>query len=279
MTAEIHEGRLMNLLKLLVALQEQKAEALHVTLSAQPSLLLGGEWVPLKTDPLTPVETKMLLYSVLNDEQKERFERSGQILLSFGVTGHSRFLALGYLQRGACAATFWPVPFQLPTPPIWVSKTVALLTPGPGLLVAAGPKRIPVSTVLAWWIDQINRTRSSVIASVEEPITFLHPHKQSLVEQIEVPSDVQADQLAALVTNTVADVLSLDLANGLPMATVGLAGGRLVVCSLRAPDLEAATGALRATLPPALQPQLRALVFEDGTGEPTVLQGPSLLNA
>lgn len=263
----------MNLHQLLVALLEQKAEALHVTTGSPPQVKVGDEWFPFKAPPLTPLESKQLLYSVLMESQVADFERDGRIHFSFGVKELSRFLTLGYVQRGACAATFWPVPSMLPAPPGWVANTVSKLAPGPGLVVAAGPKRLAVSTVLAWWIDHLNRTRPAAIMSVEEPITLLHPHKQSLVDQIEVPADIARDKLAVLASSAGADVLSSDVDDGLPLAVSALQAGRLTLCALRAPTLEAAAAMLRASVPAHLGPLVRGLVFVDGAGEAVVIDG------
>lgn len=263
----------MNLHQLLVALLEQKAEALHVTTGSPPQLQLDREWVPLKTPALTPDETKQLLYCVLTDGQKEGFERDGHLHFSFGVKGLSRFLANGYLQRGACAATFWPVPFTLPEPPAWVARTLSMLTPGPGVCFAAGPRRLPVSTLLARWVDHLNRTEHSSILTIEEPITTLHPHLNCLVDQVEVPADVPREQLREVASGSGANVLSVDVDDGLPLALRGVQEGRLVFCALRAPNLDVASALLRASVPAHLGPLVRGLVFVDGAGEAVVIDG------
>lgn len=266
----------MNLHQLLVALLEKKARALQITTGSPPQLLFDEGWVPLKTPPLTPVEAKQLLYCVLTDGQQEAFERDGRLHFSFGVKELSRFLANGYAQRGACAATFWPVPFELPQPPLWVANTVSMLEPGAGLLVVAGPTRLPVSTLLAWWIDHLNRTRHASILSVEEPITLLHPHKNCLVDQVEVPADVPRDQLAPLAGSSGADVLSVDVDDGLAIALRGLQQGKLTLCALRAPTADVASRLVRAGVPEPLAPLLRGLIFVDTRGEATVFDGATL---
>lgn len=266
----------MNLHQLLVALVEKKGESLHLTTGSPPQLKLGDDWVPLKTPPLTPNETKELLYCVLTDAQKDAFEHDGVLHFSFGVKELSRFLALGYGQRGACAATFWPIPFRLAEPPAWVANTVSMLSPGPGLVLVAGPKRPAVSTVLAWWVDQLNRTRLGHVVSVEQPITFLHPHKQCMVDQVEVPADARREQVPALTRASGADVLCFDVDDGLPLAVQALHHGALVCCGLRVPTLEAATGLVNELVPSHLSSLVRGLVFLDGAGEATVLDGAAL---
>lgn len=179
----------MNLHQLLVMTVE-RADSLHVTTGTSPHLKIGGEWVPLDAPPLTSLEAKQLLYSVLTEAQKARLEEEGVLHFSFGVKDLARFLAVGYLQRGSCAAMFSPVPFRIPDPPAWVANTVEHLGAGPGLLIAAGP-RIPAATALAWWIDHVNRTRAARILTLEEPITLLHPHKESIIDQVEIGADAR----------------------------------------------------------------------------------------
>lgn len=266
----------MNLHQLLVTLLEKKAESLHLTTGSPPQLKLGDEWVPLKTPPLTPVETKELLYCVLTEPQKDDFERAGMLHFSFGVKDLSRFLVFGFTQRGACVATFWPVPFRIPEPPAWVANTVSMLAPGPGLLLVAGPKRPMVSTVLAWWVDHLNRTRLAHVVSLEQPITLLHPHKQCMVDQVEVPADVGRDHLSQF-TLAGADVVSVDVDEGLPLAVRALNEGGLVLCALRAPTLDAASGLVKAVVPAHLASLVRGLVFVDASGAATVLDGASVI--
>ncbi|MBL8921598.1 MAG: hypothetical protein JNJ54_22245 [Myxococcaceae bacterium] len=259
----------MNLHQLLKAMIDQRAESLHVTSGAPPLLKIGGEWVPLKAPPLTPVETKTLLSCVLTDAQQAGFEQEGVVHFSFGVKELSRFLATGYGQRGACAAVFSPVPFRVPDPPAWVANTVSQLGPGPGLLLAAGP-RLHASAVLAWWVDHLNRTRAARIVTVEEPITVLHPHKQAVVDQVEVGADCQPQQARALVRCSGADVVAIDLIDGLGAALDALAGGALVLCALRAASTDAAH-AVKASLPAHVGPLVRSLVFVDVHDEATLL--------
>src|SRR3982074_1446641 len=92
---------------------ERGASALHITTGSPPQLRIDGRLVPLKTAPLTNVETKQLCYSILTDAQKHKFEEENELDLSFGVKGLSRFRANVFMQRGAVAAAFRTIPFQI----------------------------------------------------------------------------------------------------------------------------------------------------------------------
>ena len=90
-----------NLHQFLKAMFDQGASDLHLTTGSPPQLRIDGKLIPLKTAPLTPVETKQLCYSVMTDAQKRKFEEENELDLSFGVKGLCRFRANFFVQRGA----------------------------------------------------------------------------------------------------------------------------------------------------------------------------------
>ena len=103
----------INLHQLLRAVVEKGASDLHITTGTPPQLRIDGSLLPLKTAPLTPVDTKHLCYSVLTEEQKITFERKNEIDLSFGVKGLARFRGNLFVQRGAVAGVFRQIPFKI----------------------------------------------------------------------------------------------------------------------------------------------------------------------
>ena len=172
---------------------EKGASDLHITTGSPPQLRVDGELVQLKTNPLTPLETKQLCYSILTDSQKHKFEEDNELDLSFGVKGLSRFRANIFMQRGAVAGAFRTIPFKILTfqelglPPI-----VAELSKKPrGMVLVTGPTGSGKSTTLASIIDKINTERHEHIMTIEDPIEYLHPHKSCLVNQREVGADTR----------------------------------------------------------------------------------------
>lgn len=183
-----------NLHQLLKAMVEKGATDLHVTTGSPPQLRIDGRLVPLKTAPLTNVETKQLCYSILTDAQKHKFEEENELDLSFGVKGLSRFRANVFMQRGAVAAAFRTIPYkilsfaELGLPPI-----VSELAQKPrGLVLVTGPTGSGKSTTLASIIDKINVERHQHILTIEDPIEYLHPHKNCVVNQREVGADTHS---------------------------------------------------------------------------------------
>ena len=180
--------------QLLKAMVEKGASDLHITTGTAPQLRIDGKLVPLKTPPLSPVETKQLCYSILTDAQKHRFEEENELDLSFGVRSLARFRANIFMQRGAVAGAFRTIPFKiLSFADLGLPPVVAQLAEKPrGLILVTGPTGSGKSTTLASIIDKINSERSSHIVTVEDPIEYLHPHKRSLVNQREVGADTHS---------------------------------------------------------------------------------------
>jgi twitching motility protein PilT len=183
-----------NLHQLLKAMVEKGSSDLHITTGSPPQLRIDGELVPLKTAPLTPVETKQLCYSILTDAQKHKFEEENELDLSFGVKGLSRFRSNIFMQRGAVAGAFRTIPFKILTfAELGLPPVVAELSKKPrGLILVTGPTGSGKSTTLASIIDKINTERHEHIMTIEDPIEYLHPHKNCLVNQREVGADTRS---------------------------------------------------------------------------------------
>jgi twitching motility protein PilT len=181
----------VNLHQLLKAMIEKGASDLHITTGSPPQLRIDGELVPLRTPPLSPVDTKQLCYSILTDAQKHKFEEDSELDLSFGVKSLARFRCNLFMQRGAVAGAFRNIPFKILTfqdlalPPV----VTELANKPRGLVLVTGPTGSGKSTTLASIIDHINQSSHYHIVTIEDPIEYLHPHKQCLVNQREVGAD------------------------------------------------------------------------------------------
>jgi twitching motility protein PilT len=186
------------LYQMLQQMIEKGASDLHITTGSPPQMRLHGHLVPMNSPSLGPAETKQLIYSVLTDAQKHRFEEENELDLSFGLKGLSRFRANVFLQRGAVAAAIRVIPIQTKTleelglPPV----VIDLIKRPRGLILVTGPTGSGKSTTLAAMIDKINSERHDHIMTIEDPIEFIHAHKKSLLNQREVTSDTKSFKAA-----------------------------------------------------------------------------------
>jgi len=182
---------LQQLLKVMV---EKGASDLHITTGSAPQLRIDGELVPFRTPPLGPVDTKQLCYSILTDEQKARLEEDQELDLSFGVKGLARFRGNVFLQKGATAGVFRTIPFKIRSfEDLGLPKIVEDLCNKPrGLVLVTGPTGSGKSTTLAAMIDKINTERHEHIVTMEDPIEFIHQHKNCVVNQREIGSDTKS---------------------------------------------------------------------------------------
>jgi twitching motility protein PilT len=180
--------------ELLEEMVAKGASDLHITAGLPPQYRIDGNMVPTQFATLNGDDTRRLAYSILNDEQKKRFENDHELDFSFGVQGVSRFRANVFQQRGVTAMALRQIPYQLHTfeqlglPPI--CRT--LISKSQGLVLVTGPTGSGKSTTLATMVDTINVARRGHIITIEDPIEFVHQHKGCIVNQREINTDTKS---------------------------------------------------------------------------------------
>ena len=183
------------MVELLSKVVEKGSSDLHIAPGNPPRMRISGNLVPIDGyEPLTPAQTKQLIYSVLTDIQKKRLEEDLELDFSFGIKGVARFRGNAYFQRNTLAGVFRLIPYKIPKfsklglPP--VVERFAHHTKG--LVLVTGPTGSGKSTTLASLIDIINRTYYYHIITIEDPIEFVYEHKKSLVTQRELGVDTKS---------------------------------------------------------------------------------------
>ncbi len=171
-----------------------KADAsdLHITVEAPPMVRVNGHLKPLEGfDKLAASDTQELLYSLLDEEKRGRFEESGELDFSHSIHGVSRFRVNAFRQRGTIGIVCRVIPTTIRTiQDLGLPDVVAQLARCTrGLILVTGPTGSGKSTTLAAMIDLINGERAEHILTLEDPIEYLHRHKKSIVNQREMGHD------------------------------------------------------------------------------------------
>ena len=146
---------------------ERKASDLHLTVGLPPVLRLSGKLVHTEFPRLMPDDTKRLVYSILNDKQREKFEKTWELDCSHGVRGFGRFRVNVFRQRGYVGATLRSISGSIP-------NRTDLNLPEIVEEVVSRP------------------TRAVHIITIEDPIEYVHPHKKAMINQREIGHDTQS---------------------------------------------------------------------------------------
>src|SRR4051794_27611531 len=177
---------------LLEQLVARGASDLHISIASPPAIRVRGHIERLEGyEPLTPDDTRALLYRILNSEQQKQFEIKRQLDFAYSIPGLARFRVNIYYQREAVGAAFRVIPTDIKSAEeLGLPAVLHDLAQQPrGIVLVTGPTGSGKSTTLAAMIDEINRTRAEHILTVEDPVEFVHKHKKCIVNQREIGPD------------------------------------------------------------------------------------------
>jgi twitching motility protein PilT len=189
MAEEVQQS--MSMKSLLEELVRRNASDLHITVNVPPLLRIDGELTRLNLPVVTPDISKKLAYSIMTERQKKKFEETWELDLSFGIADLARFRVNIFLQRGNVAIVIRVIPTKIKGfNDLFLPSAVSTFSDFPrGLVLVTGPTGSGKSTTLAAIIDKINEEQHSHIITVEDPIEFVHTHKNCIINQREVGSD------------------------------------------------------------------------------------------
>ena len=185
--------------QVLMRMAQERASDVHLSPGFPPAIRSRGRIVPLEEyGILMPQHTRDTVYSLLNDDQRKRFESHKQLDLAYAVPGVGRFRVNCFFQRGSISAAFRRIPQEIPTlPDLNLPPILQEFTKKPrGFVLVTGPTGSGKSTTLAAMLDVINREREEHILTIEDPIEFLHMHKRCIVNQREIGADAENFSLA-----------------------------------------------------------------------------------
>jgi twitching motility protein PilT len=176
----------------LTKMVEERASDVHLTPGFPPAVRVRGRITPLEDyPPLAPQDTREIVYSILNDAQRKRFENNQQLDFAYMIPGVARFRVNCFFQRGAISAAFRHIPEEiLSLDSLALPSVLEEFTRKPrGFVLVTGPTGSGKSTTLASMVDMINEEREEHILTIEDPIEFLHTHKRCIVNQREIGAD------------------------------------------------------------------------------------------
>ncbi len=170
---------------------ERKASDIHITSGLPPMIRLDGEVMGLPYEKLSDDITKRMMYDILNDDDLKKFEQTHELDFGYSVKGLARFRVNVYMQRNSVSAALRMIPNRIPTfDELRLPNIIRdLAKRSSGLVLVTGPTGSGKSTTIASMIDDINETRHSHIITIEDPIEYLHKHKNCMINQREMHSD------------------------------------------------------------------------------------------
>ena len=179
---------------LLKAMTEKKASDLHLAVGSPPTYRINGALVTDGMEPLSPDGLQALVYALLNEEQRKKFEQLKELDFSYSLPGVSRYRGNILLQRGTMGAVFRAIPMRPPSleelgfPPI----IKELCRKPRGLVLVTGPTGSGKSTTLAGMINEINEHEPLHVVTIEDPIEFLYTNKKAIIRQRELGADTHS---------------------------------------------------------------------------------------
>ena len=250
--------------ELLTRLLEMGGSDLHITAGAPPTIRLNGDLLPIPDYPLlTPRALQSMIYAILPQKMRERFEQELELDMSYSLPAKARFRVNVYFQRDSVGAAFRVIPYEIKhIDDLGLPPAVSDLARFPrGFVVVTGPTGSGKSTTLASMVDIVNTERAGHIMTVEDPIEFLHRHKTCLVNQREVGADTHGfSQALKHVLRQDPDVILVGEMRDLE--TIGTAitaaeTGHLVFATLHTQDAPQTVDRIIDVFPPHQQQQVR----------------------
>ncbi|MFN8156720.1 MAG: type IV pilus twitching motility protein PilT [Candidatus Nanopelagicales bacterium] len=253
-----------NLNDALIMMLDRGASDLHITSGARPTIRVSGSLTPLDDYPvLTPPVLQRVIYAILTQAQRLKFEEDLELDFAYSLPGRARFRVNIYRQRESLGAAFRIIPFEIKSlESLGVPPAVANFAGLPrGFVLVTGPTGSGKSTTLAALVDLANRTRHDHIMTVEDPIEFLHRHKSCLVNQREVGEDTWSFANALKhVLRQDPDIILVGEMRDLETISVALTAaetGHLVFATLHTQDAAQTIDRVIDVFPPHQQQQVR----------------------
>jgi twitching motility protein PilT len=185
----------MELVEVLKNAVQIGASDIHIVIGKPPLMRLNGEIVEIPGFPkISAEDSKRLIYSILYEEQRAKFEEFWELDCSFSVPNLSRFRVNVLLQKNGVEAVMRVISSKIPTPEqLRLSKAITDLADLPrGLVLVTGPTGSGKSTTLSALMELINLKYTDHVLTVEDPIEFVYESKKSIFRQREVGQNTKS---------------------------------------------------------------------------------------
>ncbi len=259
---------MVNVNLLLKLTQEKGASDLHITVGSPPVLRIDGGLLITDYPVMTEDDSKNLIYSMLNDEQKSIFEKDRELDFSFALPEMDRFRVNVHVQKGHVEAALRRVPAVIPAIDVLGLPDVAydLISKPNGLVLVTGPTGTGKSTTLAAMVNCINSNREEMIIIIEDPIEFIYENKKSIIKQRELHADTHSfPEALKRVLRQDPDVIIVGEMRDLDTISTTLTAaetGHLVLATLHTPDAPQTIQRIIDVFPPHQQRQVTVQLAE-----------------
>ncbi|MGQ9789471.1 MAG: type IV pilus twitching motility protein PilT [Armatimonadota bacterium] len=253
----------MHIDDLLRMVVQRDASDLHLRAGEPPILRIHGDLKRTDLPRLTGEDVKNLLYAILNEERRQRFERDKELDLSYEVPGLARFRVNMFWQQRCVGAALRLIPFRIRTiDELMMPPAVKELAMRPrGLFLVTGPTGSGKSTSLAAMIDHINTHKRCHIMTIEDPIEYMHHDKMSIINQRELGVDTHsfADALRHVMRQNPDVILVGEMRDleTIHLAITAAETGHLVMSTVHTQDAPQTIDRIVDVFPPEQQQQIR----------------------
>jgi twitching motility protein PilT len=249
---------------LLAQVIELRGSDLHLAVGLPPCVRIDGRLCPMEGyQALNGSDVRRMVFAILTQRQRERFEADLELDTSHSIPGLGRFRVNVFLQRDSVGSVMRVIPNDVvPFDSLGLPNSVAQFADLPrGLVLVTGPTGSGKSTTLASLVDIINAHKSLHIMTVEDPIEFLHQHKQAVVNQREIGEDTKSfAQALKHVLRQDPDVIMVGEMRDLETISTALTAaetGHLVFATLHTQDAPQSIDRIIDVFPPHAQQQIR----------------------
>jgi twitching motility protein PilU len=183
---------------LLRRMVERNGSDLFITAGFPPAIKIDGEVKPQSSQALTPEQAGLLVRAIMNDRQTKEFDSTKECNFAIAPPGIGRFRVSAFVQMGLTGAVLRTINVKVPTieeldlPPILKEIVLAKR----GLVIVVGATGSGKSTTLAAMVDYRNAKTAGHIITIEDPIEYVHTHKNCVVTQREVGVDTDSWHMA-----------------------------------------------------------------------------------